>query len=109
MTEKKVKYHDKYDWFYQTREWKALRAARFTYAHGLCEWCQRRGVTKEGREVHHIVPIEKDWERRLDFDNTILLCTDCHNDQHDRISPLQKFNRVWEDLQNGGTTSRNDT
>lgn len=107
MTEKIGTYHEKHDWFYQTKEWKALRAARFAYASGLCERCRQRGVVKEGKEVHHIIPIEVNWEKRLDFENVILLCSECHNEQHERISPLQKFNRIWEDLQNGGTYTDN--
>lgn len=108
MSKNKGKYHKNFDWFYQSGDWKALRAKRFTYANGLCERCKRNGVIKAGKEVHHVVPIEKDWSRRLDFENTILLCNDCHNAQHDRISPLQKFNLLWEDLNNGGTPSGND-
>ncbi len=109
MSKKKGKYHINYDWFYQTAEWKALRSARFTEANGLCERCRRRGIIAAGKEVHHIVPIDKDFSRRLDFDNTVLLCSDCHNEQHERISPLQKFNLLWEDLQNGGTPSDDGT
>lgn len=108
MTKNKGKYHGKYDWFYQTGEWKALRAARFSYANGLCECCQRKGIAREGKEVHHIVPIETDWTRRLEFNNTILLCSDCHNERHDRVSPLQKFSHIWEDLQNGRTPTGNN-
>ena len=28
----------------------------------------------------------------------ILLCSDCHNEEHERDSELQKFERFWEDL-----------
>ena len=98
MSKNKGKYHKKFDSFYQSGEWKALRAQRFTAANGLCESCKARGVVREGKEVHHIVPIEESWERRLDFENTTLLCADCHNERHERVSPLQKFNRLWEEM-----------
>jgi 5-methylcytosine-specific restriction endonuclease McrA len=48
--------------------------------------------------VHHIVPIEEDWNKRLNFDNLVLLCPDCHNAEHERISPLQKFLKDWENI-----------
>lgn len=97
-TDKNKTYHEKYNSFYQSSEWKSLREARFEFAEGLCELCRKKGIVRAGREVHHIVEISQDWSKRLDFDNTILLCSDCHNEQHLRISQLQKFLREWENM-----------
>ena len=96
--DKNKTYHERYNSFYQSAEWKALRESRFAFAEGLCEMCRKKGIVRAGREVHHIVEISQDWSKRLDFDNTILLCSDCHNEQHERISPLQKFLREWENI-----------
>jgi 5-methylcytosine-specific restriction protein A len=67
-------------------------------ANGLCEHCLKKGIVRAGREVHHIIPIEEDWNKRLDIDNLVLLCPDCHNAEHERISPLQKFLKDWENI-----------
>lgn len=91
-------YHDKYDSFYQGRKWKQLRAIKFAAAHGLCERCLTQGIIREGKEVHHKIPIDKNWGKRYDFDNLICLCAECHNEMHGRISPLQEFNRFWESM-----------
>ena len=88
----------RFDDFYNTRDWKRLRQKKYSDADGLCERCKERGIVREGREVHHIVPLDKDWSRRLDYGNLILLCNDCHNAEHERISPLQEFNKFWEEL-----------
>ena len=97
-TDKNKTYHERYNSFYQSAEWKALREARFAFAEGLCEMCRKKGIVRVGREVHHRVSIQDDWSKRLDFDNLILLCPDCHNLMHERISPLQKFLREWENM-----------
>ena len=88
----------RFDDFYNTREWKRLSEKKYCDADGLCEKCRERGIIREGREVHHIVPLDEDWSRRLDYSNLILLCPDCHNEAHERVSKLQKFERFWEGL-----------
>ena len=96
--EKKLNYNEKFSQFYNSSEWKILRNQKFYNADGLCEICKKKKIIKQGKEVHHIIPIEKDWSKRLDYDNLILLCNDCHNEQHLRISPLQKFLKDWENI-----------
>ena len=95
MKQKQLNYHEKYAEFYNSIAWKNLRNQKFYDANGLCELCKKDGIIKQGKEVHHIIPIEEDWNKRFDYDNLILLCPDCHNAQHERISPLQKFLREW--------------
>ena len=96
--DKNKTYHEKYNSFYQSADWKELRESRFAFADGLCELCRKKGIVRAGREVHHRVSIQEDWSKRLDFDNLILLCPDCHNFMHERISPLQKFLIDWENM-----------
>lgn len=98
MKQKQMNYHEKYDSFYQTKEWKILRNQKFYDADGLCELCRKNGIIKEAKEIHHKIPIEEDWSKRLDYDNLIALCSDCHNAQHERISPLQKFLNTWNKI-----------
>ena len=98
MGQKELNYHKKYAEFYNSSEWKNLRNQKFYDADGLCELCKKNGVVTQGEEVHHIIPIEKDWNKRFDYKNLILLCSDCHNAQHERISSLQKFLNDWNNL-----------
>lgn len=94
----KQSYHFRYKDFYNSPEWKKLRNQKWKDVNGLCEMCLAEGVVREGREVHHKVPIEEDWSKRFDYDNLILLCPDHHNQMHERISPLQEFLNKWEEI-----------
>lgn len=98
MKRKQANYHEKYDSFYQSKEWSLLRNQKFYDAEGLCELCRKNGIIKEAKEVHHIVPIEIDWSKRLEYENLIALCSDCHNAIHNRQSPLQKFLSAWDKI-----------
>lgn len=95
---KDLNYNEKFSSFYNSAEWKLLRNQKWYDCDGICELCKKNGIIRQGKEVHHIIPIEKDWSKRLDYDNLILLCSDCHNLQHERISPLQKFLKDWENI-----------
>ena len=98
MRKKPMTYHEKYNQFYQSKEWQLLRNQKYYDANGLCEMCRAKGIIKRGKEVHHKIPIEEDWSKRLNYDNLILLCSDCHNAQHERVSPFQKFLKDWNNL-----------
>jgi 5-methylcytosine-specific restriction endonuclease McrA len=67
--------NDKYKRFYSSRAW---RAARYTYLKTLPRplRCQCCGATVADTRlcVDHIVPIKKDWTRRLDQTNFQLIC-----------------------------------
>lgn len=54
-----------------------------------------------GKEVHHIIPISKRWDLRLEFSNLELLCWNCHHAMHEKEGKLQKFDKFWETLKNG--------
>ena len=46
---------------------------------GLCRLCLMEGVVCwDGLEVHHIVPLAEDFDRRLDDDTLITLCQAHH-------------------------------
>jgi 5-methylcytosine-specific restriction protein A len=51
----------------------------------LCQWCktQDQVFTFDGLEVHHIVPISMDWNKRLDDYNLVTLCS-YHHKQADK-------------------------
>lgn len=95
-----MNYRERYKHFYQQKEWRELRQQVFIEAKGLCEECLKKNIVTEGKEVHHKIPIssKKGWEMRLDRNNLICLCSDCHNSIHLRESPLQKFLKEWNKL-----------
>lgn len=70
--------------FYRSAEWQIARAQKIAEAHGLCEKCG-----KVGEEVHHIIPLTPENinnpEITLGKKNLILLCKDCHNEEHGRF------------------------
>lgn len=67
------------DKFRTGRSWRNKSLAirqRDTY---LCQYCFSLGkINYDHLEVHHIVPIVKNWDLRLEDDNLITLCSACH-------------------------------
>lgn len=50
----------------------------------LCQLCLKDNIyTYDNLQVHHIIPIEKDYDRRLDSDNLITLCG-MHHEQAEK-------------------------
>ena len=98
MKQKQMNYHEKYDSFYQSKEWQLLRNQKWVDADGLCEMCRAKGIIRSAKEIHHIEPITENWNKRLDYDNLIALCSDCHNAIHNRQSPLQQFLKFWDSV-----------
>ena len=66
--------------FYSSKEWKSKRKEIIGLDKGLCVRCLLKYgiVTTEHLEVHHIEPLIKYWEKRLQNDNLITLCVNCH-------------------------------
>ena len=45
----------------------------------LCLYCKSHGLyVFDNLEVHHIIPIAKQWDLRLEDNNLITLCSQCH-------------------------------
>lgn len=92
-----MNYHEKFKAFYNSKEWKQIKSRKFREAEGLCEQCLKAGVVRAGVDVHHIVPVEKNWNKRLEYSNLILLCKECHNGRHGRGGSLSDFLKIWEE------------
>lgn len=91
-------YHEKYNWFYQSKSWRDLRNRKWADADGLCEICRKDGKVKAAREIHHIVPIEEDLSKALQYNNLLALCSKHHNEMHSRISNMKKFLNEFEKI-----------
>ena len=78
----------KYVRFYNSVEWRTL-SAKYTQDKGYR--CERCG--KFATQVHHKQAIQtpQGWDRRLDYNNLELLCTQCHNDRHNRFKKKKRY------------------
>ena len=85
--EKQAKIKAEYD---KTREmvaqrgydetWRRVRIA-YLHQHPLCEMCEKKGLTVPAVLVHHIKPIDEGGAR-LNTDNLMSLCRNCHEEAH---------------------------
>lgn len=64
--------------FYSSAEWKALRYEVLREQKGRCQCCGRSAKDGVVLHVDHIIPLSKDWSRRLDKNNLQVLCEDCN-------------------------------
>ncbi|MGX7039486.1 HNH endonuclease [Vagococcus fessus] len=60
--------------FYNSKQWKMLREDVLIENFYTCSQCGR-----EGNIGDHIIPVEEDWNKRLDKNNIQVMCQSCHN------------------------------
>ena len=76
--------------FYRSKDWQVARAIKIESSHGLCEKCGAIGT-----EVHHKIHLTPknvtDPNITINQDNLILLCTDCHNEEHQRFGGSRTY------------------
>ena len=81
---------DSYRLFYLSKEWKDKRnqiLKKYNYECAMCKsLCQFTPAT----DVHHILNLKDNFEKRLDDDNLIPLCYHCH---HDIVHKLKLNNK----------------
>lgn len=65
--------------FYKSKEWLVVRAIALARDRYQCVMCRNKGIITKATMVHHIVPVKKDWNKRLDINNLMSLCDACHN------------------------------
>ena len=76
--------HQKKKWWYD-HKWRVL-SERFRADNPLCHDCNWLGITTPAEEVHHIKPISEYPELRLNIDNIVSLCKECHATRHRNLS-----------------------
>ena len=64
--------------FYGKAVWKKL-SKNYKINNPLCKMCEERGIVRVGKYVDHIIPIQIDYELRLDVENLQCLCQKCHS------------------------------
>lgn len=74
---KKITYIDR---FRSSRKWREKREQVRQRDHNLCQICIRglhnadRKYNYQNLSVHHAIPLESDYDRRLDTDNLLTVC-----------------------------------
>jgi len=63
-------------------DWRRLRD-RYIRAHPLCVMCEAEGRVTIAEVVHHIKPIDKSGAR-MDVNNLMSTCRNCHEKLHGR-------------------------
>lgn len=63
----------RYRAFYSSKAWRTFREG-FLAEKPFCFKCNRFAT-----DLHHIVPLKEDWEKRLDAKNIMPLCKACHS------------------------------
>lgn len=61
---------------YQTADWRRFRLM-YISENPICELCELKGLTVEGKELDHINPIRLGGAM-YDVDNVQFLCRSCH-------------------------------
>ena len=66
--------------FRNSRKWQNKATQIKERDNYMCVWCRQHGrYNTRQLEVHHIVSIAEDYDKRLDDDNLITLCSSCHH------------------------------
>lgn len=72
--------------FYHSQAWQRCRKEYLTSVGNLCERCEKQGIIRPARFVHHKEYISLDNICNplilLSFENLEALCFDCHNAEH---------------------------
>lgn len=73
--------------FYDSAEWKKLRAEVLALDHHECQECKAKGIYKRATIVHHVKHIDERWDLRAkifdgDERQLVSVCAECHNRLH---------------------------
>lgn len=100
----KRQYHKKLNtqevYFRNSYNWKTKRTQIKIRDLYLCRVClQNKMISKDkfnhqNIQVHHIVSIHEDWDKRLDSDNLISLCTYHHRQAEDGIITKEELSKI---------------
>lgn len=77
--------------FYDSADWRKVKELRLNQDKHLCYRCYMGKRIKPADVVHHVVPLEVDWNRRLDLKNLRSLCHYCHNYIHNTFDLFPNY------------------
>lgn len=107
---KKPSDKDKFRW---TKAWQDKREEIRERDKGICQVCIRnlyhpvRRIEYDNISVHHAIPIVEDFERRLDNDNLLTLCSRHHEMADAGAIPYDVIREIIEEQENnqGGSST----
>ena len=77
--------------FYQTKEWRKLRAIARRRDHNECQRCKALGKYSKADMVHHKKEVKNYPELALTLNNLECECNPCHNVLHpEKFAKMQK-------------------
>lgn len=97
---KKITYIDR---FRSSRRWREKREQIRRRDKGLCQVCIRnlyetdRQYNYENLSVHHAIPLETDFEKRLDDDNLLTVCGTHHEMAEAGQIPYEVIKKIIEE------------
>ncbi len=101
---KKGNNKDRFRW---TKAWQSKRDEIKQRDKYLCQICIRKLYNTKNQynytdlEVHHITPLEEDFERRLDNDNLITICETHHEMAERKEIPRELIQRIVKEQEKG--------
>lgn len=84
--------------FYRSHPWRVKRQHIIVRDNKECQWCKLEGkVTTTDLVVHHIQELKDRPDLRMDDDNLITVCFNCHEVHHGRIKEPSKWDgdEMW--------------
>ena len=84
--------------FYNSKEWRDKRDEVMARSNGLCVVCWRIGIIRNATSVHHIKKLREHFELRLDDNNLIAVCRDCHELVEVSCSSVEEVETLIEKL-----------
>jgi len=82
--------------FYNSKQWKEVRASYISSRFGLCERCG----CANARQVHHKIYLTPDNINKpditIDFNNLELLCDTCHQNEHHKVTGITEDGLLFD-------------
>lgn len=84
------------DRFRSSKLWQKKRMEIRSRDLNICRCCflRHHRITTADLSVHHIIPLEKQFELRLDDDNLITLCRNCHENAESGLISTDELKRL---------------
>ena len=84
--------------FYNSKEWRKKRDEILARSNGLCVVCWLLGRVRSATSVHHIKKLREHFELRLDDNNLIAVCRECHELVESSCSSVEEVELLIETL-----------
>jgi 5-methylcytosine-specific restriction protein A len=85
-----------YKEFLRSKPWRNLRKLVLVNNKYLCQNCLKKGIIRKATICHHILPARENWNKRLDYDNILPVCDECHRELENNESGIAQFLKKWE-------------